>query len=138
MLACLALQATAVVFGVQRFAEAAKRPPSRHPRRTMFLQLSLLMTVLMLGSIVQVALWALLCRVFGSIQDYETALYFSGVTFTTLGYGDVLLTGRIRLLAPLEGATGVMMFGLSTAAFISAAQHAISNGARASQEPAGS
>lgn len=137
MVACLGLQATALVLGVQHFADVARRPSDPHPRRTMFLQLSALLTVLMAGNIVQVALWALLYRIFGPIQDFETAMYFSGVTFTTLGYGDVLLTGRVRLLAPLEGATGVLMFGLSTATFISAIQNALANRAKAAQAPAG-
>jgi Ion channel len=43
------------------------------------------------------------------------------VTFTSLGYGDVVLNGRMRLLAPLQAANGLMMFGITTAVFIAAA-----------------
>ncbi|WP_245513499.1 MULTISPECIES: ion channel [unclassified Mesorhizobium] len=50
-------------------------------------------------------------------------MYFSGVTFTSLGYGDVVLVGRMRLLAPLQAANGLMMFGVTTALFIAAVQH---------------
>jgi len=49
-------------------------------------------------------------------------MYFSGVTFTSLGYGDVVLDGRMRLLGPLQAANGLMMFGITTAIFISAVQ----------------
>ena len=49
-------------------------------------------------------------------------MYFSGVTFTSLGYGDMLLEGRIRLLAPLQAANGLNMFGITTALFIAAVQ----------------
>jgi CBS domain containing-hemolysin-like protein len=45
-------------------------------------------------------------------------VYFSGVTFTSLGYGDVVLPRQVRLLAPLQAANGLMMFGISTALFI--------------------
>jgi Ion channel len=45
------------------------------------------------------------------------AFYFSGVTYTTLGYGDVVLAEPWRLLAPVEGLMGVLMCGLSTGYF---------------------
>jgi uncharacterized membrane protein len=124
MTACLALQAVASVFAARYFARANKRPLGPNPRRTIFLQFSVLMLVLMLGNIVQVAFWALIYIVLGAFQDFETALYFSGVTFTSLGYGDVVLTGRMRLVAPLQAANGLMMFGITTAFFITAVQHA--------------
>jgi hypothetical protein len=78
----------------------------------------------MLGNVVQIAFWAALYRAFGGFDDFETAVYFSGVTFTSLGYGDVVLSGRLRLLAPLQAANGLMMFGITTALFIAAVQRA--------------
>jgi hypothetical protein len=91
------------------------------------------MIVLMLGNIFQVAFWAVLYRVLGAFEDFETAMYFSGVTFTSLGYGDVVLDGRIRLLAPLQAANGLMMFGITTALFFSAIQQAMGKLAAANQ-----
>jgi hypothetical protein len=125
MTACLAIQAGALVLAARHVERAAQPRHSARPGWVMFLQFAILLVVLMLGNVVQFAIWALLYRAFGAIDDIETALYFSGVTFTTLGYGDVLLTGRIRLLAPLEAANGVMMFGITTATFISVVQRAI-------------
>jgi hypothetical protein len=124
MSACLALQALASVVAVRYFARAAERPLGPKPWRAIFLQFSILMIVLMLGNIVQVAFWALLYIALGAFEDFETAVYFSGVTFTSLGYGDVVLSGRMRLLAPLQAANGLMMFGITTAVFIAAVQHA--------------
>ncbi|NNU48435.1 hypothetical protein G9X68_15105 [Rhizobium sp. WYCCWR 11279] len=121
---CLALQALASVLAVRYFVYARAQPIGRKPRRMIFLQFSVLMIVLMLGNIFQVAFWALLYRVLGAFEDFETAMYFSGVTFTSLGYGDVVLDGRIRLLGPLQAANGLMMFGITTALFFSAIQHA--------------
>jgi hypothetical protein len=83
------------------------------------------MIVMMVGNIVQVAFWALLYSALGAFEDFETAIYFSGVTFTSLGFGDVVLTGRLRLLAPLQAANGLMMFGITTAVLIAAVQHTI-------------
>jgi hypothetical protein len=129
MSACLALQAVASVLAARYFAQAAKPPlnPIYKPWRTIFMQFSILMTVLMLGNIAQIAFWALLYRALGAFEDFETAAYFSGVTFTSLGYGDVVLSGRMRLLAPLEAANGLMMFGITTALFIAAVQQSIAN-----------
>jgi len=49
------------------------------------------------------------------LPDMETAFYFSMVTFTTLGYGDVVLTGQWRALASIQAANGVIVFGWTTA-----------------------
>ena len=125
MSVCLARQALASVLAARYFAGATKQPLGPHPWRAIFLQFSILMIVLMLGNIVQVAFWALLYSVLGAFEDFETAMYFSGVTFTSLGYGDVVLNGRIRLLGPLQAANGLMMFGITTAVFMAAVQHAI-------------
>ena len=51
----------------------------------------------------------------GLFSDYETAFYFSLGSYTTIGYGDVLLPQRWRLLGGLEGISGVLLCGLSTA-----------------------
>jgi hypothetical protein len=58
----------------------------------------------------------------GALQNFEPALYFSMVTFTTLGYGDVLLDDRWRLMASFEAANGIIIFGLSTAVVVAAVQ----------------
>ena len=122
MLACLALQVVALVFAARYFAQASRQSLGPRPLRGIFLQFSILMVVLMIGNIVQIAFWALLYKLLGAFGDFETAMYFSGVTFTSLGYGDVLLEGRMRLLGPLQAANGLMMFGITTALFISAVQ----------------
>jgi len=124
MLACLGLQALASAIAARYFARTAKQPLGSKPGRAFFLQFATLLVVLMLGNVVQIAFWAALYRAFGGFDDFETAVYFSGVTFTSLGYGDVVLSGRLRLLAPLQAANGLMMFGITTALFIAAVQRA--------------
>ena len=124
-LACLVLQALATVAAARYYARHAKHAAKPKPWRNVFVRFAMLMIILMVGNIVQVVLWAGLYRAFGAVRDFEEALYFSGVTFTSLGYGDVVLKGRIRLLAPLQAANGLMMFGVTTAVFIAAVQRAI-------------
>jgi hypothetical protein len=65
----------------------------------------------------EVAVWAIFFVLAGCLPDAESAFYFSRVTYATVGYGDVVLPQRWRMLGPIEGLTGILMCGLSTALF---------------------
>ena len=65
--------------------------------------------------LIQIALWALVYLLCGEMAIFETAFYFSAQNYTALGYGDVVLSQRWRLLGPLEAINGLLLFGLSTA-----------------------
>ncbi len=62
-------------------------------------------------------IWALFYFWRGCFSNIEDALYFSGATYTTIGYGDLVLAKPWRVLAPIEGLTGVLMCGLSAGIF---------------------
>lgn len=66
-------------------------------------------------ALVQVALWAAAFVWCGEFADFEDAYYHSAVNFTTLGYGDIVMSRRWRLLGPLEAVNGSLMLGLSAA-----------------------
>jgi hypothetical protein len=72
---------------------------------------------LLLLHLAAIALWALFYLWRGYLPDVEAAFYFSGVTYTTIGYGDIVLAKPCRLLAPVEGLVGVLMCGLSMGYF---------------------
>jgi len=78
--------------------------------------------IMFLASLVEMLVWAAAYLALGAIQGLERAIYFSMVTFTTLGYGDIVLDGRWRLLASFEAANGIIMFGWTTAIVIIAVQ----------------
>jgi hypothetical protein len=59
--------------------------------------------------------WAALYMVLGLFDSFEPALYFSIVSFTTVGYGDVVLEPGLRLLAGMTATHGLLTFGLFTA-----------------------
>jgi Ion channel len=65
----------------------------------------------------EITVWALFYLWAGCLPDAESALYFSGVTYATIGFGDLVLQAPWRLLAPVEGLTGILMCGLSAALF---------------------
>jgi voltage-gated potassium channel Kch len=64
---------------------------------------------------VEIALWALSFVLCGEFSNFSAALYYSGNTYTTLGDSATLLSAQWRMLAPLEAADGMLMFGVSTA-----------------------
>jgi hypothetical protein len=70
---------------------------------------------LMLIHTIEVWLYAGLYLAIGALQDLETAVYFSTTSFTTIGYGDVVLGEQWRLVGAIEGANGLLLFGWSTA-----------------------
>jgi hypothetical protein len=84
------------------------------------LLLTSVMLVLLLGNIIPMLVWAALFVAIGAIGDFSTAFYHSAVNFVTLGYGDIVMPGRWRMLGPMESATGIMMFGVSTAVMTAA------------------
>ena len=72
------------------------------------------MLIMLAGNLIQITLWAGLFFTFGEFKDFATAFYHSVVNFATLGYGDIVMSEKRRLLGALEAANGVLMFGLTT------------------------
>ena len=120
MLMCLALQAIFVTICLRRYERfrAAQSGP-----QTWFADmglLSMVMLLMLLANFVEIALWAGVFVALGEFSEFRTALYSSAVNFVTLGYGDIIMTERWRLLGPMEAANGVLMFGVSTAVMTAA------------------
>ncbi len=65
--------------------------------------------------LIEIALWALVFVICKEFPDFGTAYYHSAVNYTTVGYGDLIMSPKWRLLGPLEAANGILMFGVSTA-----------------------
>lgn len=94
---------------------------TRHPlvRMRVISNVALLMFAF---SLLEISAWTAVYLYTGALGDLETALYFSTVTFTTLGYGDIILDANWRLLAAFESVNGIIIFGLTTAVVISVVQ----------------
>lgn len=77
-------------------------------------------TVLWLLSALGVAvwIWAGAFMILELFETLETALYFSMVSFTTLGFGDVVIGKEWRLLSGMAAANGLILFSLTTAFLI--------------------
>jgi hypothetical protein len=72
------------------------------------------MLIMLAGNLIQMAIWAGLFYSLGEFKEFTTAFYHSVVNFATLGYGDIVMSEKRRLLGALEAANGVLMFGLTT------------------------
>lgn len=83
------------------------------------------MVLLVVGNLIQIGVWAGLFELLAEFENYSTAFYHSAVNFSTLGYGDLVMTEKHRLLGPLEAVNGILMVGVSTAALIAIFQDAI-------------
>lgn len=76
---------------------------------------ALFVFLMFIASVLEALVWALVYAGQGAIEDLSTALYFSMVTFTTLGYGDIVLEDDWRLVASFQASVGLIMFGWTTA-----------------------
>ena len=75
----------------------------------------LVMSFAFVAHLIEIGVWAWLFMICGEFQEFGAAYYHSAVNYTTLGYGDVIMSASWKLLGPLEAADGSLMFGVSTA-----------------------
>lgn len=133
MLLCLILQ-VAVAFSCVRYYV---RQTTGRPAHSGFLAgirpLLVAMLLMTVGNFLQIALWGLLFLQLGEFGELYEAIYHSAVNFTSLGYGDVVMSKERKLLGPLEALNGVLMLGMTAAALMAILQHLIKTQAKANQ-----
>lgn len=120
MLLCLVLQAIFVTVNLRYYARFNLLRENRESQWVDILLLSVAMLLMLLSNLTQMVIWAVLFLLLGEFSDFTTALYHSAVNFVTLGYGDIVMSARWRLLGPLEAVNGILMFGVSTAVMTAA------------------
>ena len=103
----------AAAAAVYRSAKKGARGVFRFFRDT--LAIVLLSLWLIASHFVGIAMWAGAYMHYELFETWETALYFSAASYTTLGFGDVLLDAPWRLLSGATAANGLLLFGLSAA-----------------------
>lgn len=81
--------------------------------------ISMVLMILFAGHLAQIAIWATIFLYLGEFSDFFTAFYHSAVNFASLGYGDIVMSEKWRLLGALEASNGVLMFGLSAGTMLS-------------------
>jgi hypothetical protein len=120
VLLCLSFQAYFVVVCARQYAAVMDKHAVILSTWRQVLLLGLVMCLMLLSNIIQMAVWAVLFVVLDEFADFQTAMYHSAVNFATLGYGDIVMSERWRILGPMEAAVGILMFGVSTAVMTAA------------------
>ena len=112
-----------------RLSGRITRPPERPAAKA----LAIIAVVMwfFISICVQCWLWALILMALGAFESLEPALYFATVTFSTLGYGDLVLGPDFRLLGAFAATNGTMIFGWTTAMIFVAVQKVYGGGAAA-------
>jgi hypothetical protein len=121
----LAIHSLAVMATVQLF---------RHEKKAglagsgIFIDFSIIFRVngfAFMAHVIGIALWAGLFMMCGEFRYFGTALYHSAVNYSTLGYGDIVMSPKWRMLGPIEAANGALLFGVSTAMIFTVIQRLI-------------
>lgn len=124
MIACLLLQSVVIIAAIRHYW----RHDHWHNNPSFWSSSVLLtgvMLLLIIGNMAQIGVWALLFILLDEFQRFSEAFYHSAVNFATLGYGDVVMSAKHKLLGPLEAINGALMIGVSTAALMAAFQGVI-------------
>ncbi|MEM9472104.1 MAG: ion channel [Pseudomonadota bacterium] len=112
---CMFLHVGFLVFDIRLLKSLNRKLWASGPLFSTAVLLGVAIIIIVISHSVQVWLWALSFIAFGAFTDPGTSVYFALVTYTTLGYGDIVLAENIRLYAAFASVTGLLGFGLSTA-----------------------
>ncbi|MGO4220407.1 potassium channel family protein [Lysobacter sp. TAF61] len=110
---------------------------AQRPREGRYLHFFLVRVVieLMLLHSAETIVWAWFYEWKNAEWDWNTSLYFSVVSFATLGYGDVLLPPQWRLVGALQSLVGVLLAGWSVALLVAVLQTTLRKKAAESNIP---
>lgn len=115
---CVAVHATGLTLGF-RWLRRHATPSAGRIWPTIFL-LTIMAGWTLFLHLIEIVIWAFAYASFGAMPDLTSSVYFSAVTYTTTGYGDLLLPQDWRLVGAIEALTGILMCGLSTGMFFAA------------------
>jgi voltage-gated potassium channel len=112
--ACVIVQSSGMLLLIHWLARVRHVLESPNVRRRVGLLVCLFVCIVLLH-LIQIVLWGIVFWRAGELPTLETAVYFSITTYTTVGFGDVVLGPGWRVLAGIEGLTGLILVGWSTA-----------------------
>ena len=119
--ATVMIQALFMSVGLNTFKRIEERRPGAMVRKPAITTV-IWVLFLLIPIVIDVTLWATLYYAIAALPSFEEALYFSTVTFTTVGYGDIVLGREWRQLATFEAVNGWIIFGWATALIMAVIQ----------------
>jgi hypothetical protein len=124
MALCLLLQSLLVLLAI-RYYTRHEQQVNNPSLMSSVVVINGVMLLLVIGNLIQLTIWAVLFVMLGEFDNLSEAVYHSAVNFSTLGYGDIVMSAKYRALGPLEAINGVLMIGVSTAALMATFQDAM-------------
>jgi hypothetical protein len=128
MLLCLIVQTAVAFWCVRYYVRLSPQVGSGQGFLAGIRPLIVATLALLVGNLVQIMLWGALFLWLGEFEQAYDAIYHSAVNFSSLGYGDIVMSRERRLLGPLEAVNGVLMLGMSAATLMAIVQHMIGRG----------
>ena len=117
MAACVVVHAAGLSVALRHWRRQPVVVGRFWPQMRLFTRLAAWIVLLHL---IEITVWAAYYVFRGAMPDLQTSLYFSAVTYTTTGYGDLVLPPEWRLVGAVEALTGILMCGWSTGFFFAA------------------
>ena len=114
MALCVAIHASGLSWALQNLRRSSLRGSRLWRSTALFIVVAVWIVLLHL---IEISVWAAMYVWNGAIADLPSAFYFSAVTYTTTGYGDIVLPKEWRLDGAVEALTGILMCGWSTGFF---------------------
>ncbi len=114
------IHALGTLEAIAQLSRAWQRTRAKRRALSSEIQMVRVVSVLLFLHLLEAAVWGAFYVVAGMLPDIETAVYFSLTSYTTVGYGDIVLPPSSRLLGPIEAAVGILMFGWSTGIMVTA------------------
>ena len=118
MLVCLVVQAAITFWSVRYYVRHSSGGAAPQKFIASIRPLAVAMLAMLGGNFIQITLWGLLFLGQGEFKELYEAVYHSAVNFSSLGYGDVVMSKNRKLLGPLEAVNGVIMLGMTSAALV--------------------
>ena len=107
---------TALARGMQLEVDAVEA----HHHFSLKRAVAILVIVLALFTLhgIEIWLYAAVYLMIGAVENLEAAVYFSTITYASIGFGDSEMARPWRLVGAIEGINGVLLLGWSTAFFV--------------------
>lgn len=108
---CSVVHVGAIVAGVSMLRQLVHKPHGA--------ALGIGLLTILFAHTLQIWAWAAVFQFLGAFESFATCFYFAITTYTTLGYGDLILDQGLRVFATFASMTGLLAFGISTAFLVS-------------------
>ncbi|USG63074.1 potassium channel family protein [Sneathiella marina] len=115
IIACVVIHAVCLELLMRRLKIVGPKWDRRLPTYGHIIIMIIVVLGLFGAHTIEAWVWAIFYWVTGDVSNFANGIYFSTVTYTTLGYGDITLSPDWQITSSLQAVSGIILFGWSTA-----------------------